>query len=121
MKLPWYLILDILLWIWAGWTIRWAWPKLGRVHRWSACSAAVCVMALQTLNEFMSRRIYNAWTFSFDHNSMIGINFLGDPLEEYLFWWSYAWLIPFGYYGLVAWFGKKDQARGLPPKITVQE
>jgi hypothetical protein len=120
-KLPWYLFLDILLWAWTILTICWALPKMDRLHRWSACSAAVTVMVLQTINEVVSRRMFNAWTFSFDHNIMIGVNFLGEPLEEYLFWWAYAWLIPFGYYGLVAWFGNQNQLQSANSKTSVQE
>ncbi|NTV52967.1 MAG: hypothetical protein HGA76_08160 [Candidatus Firestonebacteria bacterium] len=121
MKLPWYLFLDILLWIWASWAFFRTWPKLGFVHRASACSSAVCIMTLQTVNELMSRKMFSAWTFSYEYNSMIGLDFLGEPLEEYLFWWAFAWLIPFGYYGLVAWFGDRDRRRGISPGITVGE
>jgi hypothetical protein len=119
MKLPWYFITDLLLCLATGGVIRWSWPNLGPVNKWSAVSAASVIMILQTANELISRKIFHAWTFSFEHNCMIGLNFLGEPLEEYLFWWAYAWLIPFGYCGLIAWFNQRDQARGVPVDINV--
>lgn len=121
MTLPWYFIMDLGLWAMTVVVILWTWPKIGRVWRLCASCTAVVVMILQSINEVMSCRIFLAWTFSYEYNRMIGISFLGDPLEEHLFWWAFAWLAPFFYLGLVDWFEKWDQKRGRPARVTAHE
>lgn len=118
--MPWYLITDIFLWTVTVLVLRWSWPQIGKISRITAATNAVWIMLLQTTCEILSRKL-NVWTFAYDHNTMIGINLMGEPIEEYLFWWAYAWVIPFGYYGLVAWFNRKDQAKGLTIITDVQE
>ncbi len=121
MILPWFFILDLGLWGMAVAVVCWAWPKTGIIWRVSSCSTAVLVMIFQSFNEILSRQVFQAWTFSYEHNRMIGVDFLGEPIEEYLFWWAFAWLIPFFYVGLVGWFNKWDARRGLPAPVSVDE
>ncbi len=118
---PWYFIMDVGLWTLAAAVVFWAWPHLGHWWRLSACLTAGLVMILQSLNEVLSRQVFQAWTFSYEHNRMVGVTFLGEPLEEHLFWWAFAWMLPFFYLGLVAWFGKRDRKHGRPVKVSAHE
>lgn len=108
MKLPWYMIMDLMLCGMAIAAVYWAWPKMNRYWRWSALLTAITVMILQVLNELLSLHIFKAWEFSEQYSSLIGVNVWGAPLEEYLFWFPFAWMITFLYSGLSA---KLDMSR----------
>lgn len=110
--LPWYFFMDLGLWAMAVLVIVWAWPKTSRRQRFSACSTAVLVMILQSVNEVLSITVFSAWSFSHQHNRMLGLKFLGQPLEEHLFWWAFAWFIPFFYYGWAVRWPKPAAAGG---------
>ncbi len=118
---PWYFILDLGLWALTAAVVASAWPRMGKAWRRSACATALVVMVLQSFNEVLSRKVFQAWTFSYEHNRMIGISLLGEPVEEHLFWWAFAWMIPFGYAGLIAWFRAWDAGRGREAKVTTHE
>ncbi|MBN1594595.1 hypothetical protein JW933_01580 [candidate division FCPU426 bacterium] len=97
---PWYLILDLALWAITAVIIRWSWPRLDPVVRKCVFITVFVVMVLQVLNELLSLHVFKAWDFSEDYNRLLGINLWGAPIEEYLFWFAYAWMIPFLYSGL---------------------
>ncbi len=98
--MPWYFILDLIIWGITIGVVVWAWRRLVQKQCWVLCLTAFIVMILQTLNEVLSFNFFKAWTFSLEHNRFIGLNFLDAPIEEYLFWFSFAWLLPFLYSGL---------------------
>ena len=95
-----YLWMDLALWGITLGIMVWAWPRLTGRARSGACLTAFLVMVLQVLNEVLSLDIFHAWSFSLEHNQFIGIQWLGAPLEEFLFWFAFAWMIPFLYAGL---------------------
>jgi len=103
---PWYLVLDLVLWGITVVIILWVWPRLSNYWRISALLVVGLVMVLQVLNEVLSLHIFEAWTFSEAHNRLLGIILWGAPIEEYLFWFAFAWMIPFLYSGLAVWFEK---------------
>lgn len=111
--MPWYFMLDLALWLMTIGVMLWAWPQLTTTWRMSAVVTALLVMPLQVLNEYLSLHVVFAWTFSLDHNKMIGWDIFGTPVEEYLFWFAFAWFCPFLYSGLVAYFNKKDQKQNI--------
>lgn len=97
---PWYFILDLVLWgIAAGITV-WAWPRLDRRWKLSVFWTIGIVMVLQVGNELLSLHVFQAWEFSTEHNRLLGLDLWGAPVEEYLFWFAFAWAIPFLYSGL---------------------
>ncbi|MEW6515763.1 MAG: hypothetical protein AB1439_02495 [candidate division FCPU426 bacterium] len=102
MNWPWYLLLDVFLWAVAAGLMLWAWPRMDAAGRRDACLTACLVMALQVGNELLSLRVFHAWSFSQAHNRLLGLDLLGAPVEEYLFWFAFAWMIPFGYAGLAS-------------------
>jgi hypothetical protein len=102
MTWPWYLLLDAALWLIALSLIWWSWPRLNAGWRRSALFAACLVMVLQVGNELLSLNVFQAWSFSQVHNRLLGVELWGAPLEEYLFWFAFAWMIPFGYAGLAS-------------------
>jgi hypothetical protein len=99
-RVPWYFILDLALWGAVLVPVVWAWRRLEARERLAPALTAVLVMILQTGNELLSFNFFKAWSFSLAHNRFLGINILGAPLEEYLFWFAFAWLVPFAYAGL---------------------
>jgi len=121
MILPWYFMTDLVFCGLAAAAVVWAWPKLGPVWRTSAWMTAVLVMILQTVNEYLSLMVFEAWTFSFEYNRLIGWSILGTPVEEYLFWFSFAWLVPFFYSGWVAVFGDRDRRKGAVVGVDAHE
>lgn len=112
----WYLFLDLALCGLAAATVLWAWPRLDRPWRRSALWTAGTVMLLQCVNEYLSLHVFRAWTFSFEHNHLVGLDVLGVPVEEMLFWFAFAWFIPFAYSGLAALFrpAASSPAEGQP-------
>ncbi len=104
MNWPWYFILDLGIWGVAAAVMLWAWPRLDKSWRLTASLTAVLVMVLQVGNEVLSFNLFKAWSFSLEHNRLIGWNILGAPAEEYLFWFAFAWFLPFLYSGCAAAF-----------------
>lgn len=102
MNWPWYLLLDVVLWLITAAVMWWSWPRLDAGQRRGAWLAAVVVMVLQVGNELLSLNVFQAWSFSPEHNRLIGFALWGAPLEEYLFWFAFAWMIPFGYAGFAS-------------------
>lgn len=102
MTWPWYLLLDAGLWLITLAVIGFFWPRLDAEWRRGACLAACVVMVLQVGNELLSLNVFQAWSFSQEHNRLVGLDFWGVPIEEYLFWFAFAWMIPFGYAGLAS-------------------
>jgi lycopene cyclase domain-containing protein len=103
---PWYLLLDAALWLIALGVVRWSWPRLDAGERRGAWLAAALVMVLQVGNEWLSLNVFQAWSFSQAHNRLLGVELWGAPLEEYFFWFAFAWMIPFGYAGLASREGR---------------
>jgi hypothetical protein len=106
--MPWYLILDLIIWGITVGVVVWAWRRLEIKQRWVVSLTSFIVMVLQTLNEVLSFNLFEAWTFSLEHNRFIGLKFLDAPIEEYLFWFSFAWLLPFLYSGLCTIYNKNQ-------------
>ena len=102
MKMPWYFLTDVVLCLLAAAAVGWAWPRMTSLWRRSAVITAVVVMVLQCVNEYFSLLVFKAWTFSFAHNTLVGVEVFGVPIEEMLFWFAFAWMIPFVYSGLAS-------------------
>lgn len=94
---PWYFLMDLGLWAISLVIVGWSWKRLNRLWKLTALVTAIVVMGLQTWNEWLSYNVYKAWGFSQAHNTLLGINFLGAPVEEHLFWFAFAWMVPFLY------------------------
>ncbi len=94
---PWYFMMDLILWGISLALVKWSWSKLSRSWKTTAMVTATLVMGLQTWNEWLSFNVYKAWGFSQAHNTLLGIHFLGAPVEEHLFWYAFAWMVPFLY------------------------
>jgi hypothetical protein len=107
-KWPWYFIMDLGLWAITLVIVRWAWPRLDRYWKISVLITIGLVMILQVVNELVSLHIFKAWGFSEEYGSLLGWDIGGAPVEEYLFWFAYAWMIPFLYSGLIAQYKKRE-------------
>jgi hypothetical protein len=81
-------------------TVVWAWRIMTPQWRASAVITACIVMVLQVFNELLSLHVFHAWDFSQEHNRLVGVDLWGAPIEEYLFWFAFAWFVPFLYSGL---------------------
>jgi lycopene cyclase domain-containing protein len=112
----WYFWMDMGLWAIAFFCLGWAWPRLILRTRLIAAATAGWVMLLQVVNELLSLRIFHAWSFSLEHNRFIGIEWLGAPLEEYLFWFAFSWMIPFLYSG----FRQNQKTVAEPGRLAAQ-
>ena len=108
---PWYFIMDIGLWAVTLVIVYWAWTRLDRYWKTSAIITIILVMILQVANELVSLHIFKAWGFSEEYGSLLGLDIWGVPIEEYLFWFAYAGMIPLLYSGLIATFQKKAAAQ----------
>jgi hypothetical protein len=95
-----YFWMDLALWGATLGVLVWAGRRISARARTVAALTALVVMLLQVGNEVLSLNIFHAWSFSLEHNQFIGIQWLGAPLEEFLFWFAFAWWIPFLYAGL---------------------
>jgi hypothetical protein len=100
----WYFLTDLALCGLAAAVIGWAWPRLDSLWRGSACLTAGIVMVLQVVNEYLGLIVFKAWSVSSDPHAWLGWFPGGIPVEEYLFWFAFAWLIPFAYSGLAVRF-----------------
>lgn len=118
---PWYFLVDCVIGLTAVAAVLWSWPRLGTLWRAGAAATAIIIMVLQTLNEYLSFHVFQAWILSEEYNRLIGWNIAGTPVEEYIFWYSFAWMIPFLYSGLVERFGEADRRRGLVPRVNAHE